>query len=212
MLLIMDEGEILREYRGAKKKTEQVRILAELNCVSNREMATWLADHGQNVDKRFFAQGRQKNTPLKKGLKRAEKEREMETKPKAEVTEPVKEPEAPRRVEPEVGSLTAPREVLEIKPSQTAKADAGKPRLTLVPMQIIWDIAAVREWAVTHKYPEKDNWKTVEPERIREALLRHVLRYEDDLDGVDDETGLPHLYHVATNCAFLCAMEARHNA
>ena len=29
---------------------------------------------------------------------------------------------------------------------QTAKADAGKARLSLVPTQIIWDIAEVREY------------------------------------------------------------------
>ena len=90
---------------------------------------------------------------------------------------------------------------------QKAKADAGKPRLTLVPMQIIWDIAKVREWAVTNKYHDPENWKQVSAERYRDALMRHVLRYIADPYGVDDETGLPHLYHVATNCAFLCELE-----
>ena len=89
-------------------------------------------------------------------------------------------------------------------PDQTAKADAGKPRLTLVPMQILWDIAEVREFGCVKYEPE--NWKTVEPERLREALLRHVIRYIDDPDGVDEESGLPHLSHAACNMAFLCAM------
>ena len=31
---------------------------------------------------------------------------------------------------------------------QTIKADAGKPRLTLVPQQIIYDIAKVREYGL----------------------------------------------------------------
>ena len=30
--------------------------------------------------------------------------------------------------------------------SQDAKRDAGKPRLTLVPRRIIWDIAVIREY------------------------------------------------------------------
>ena len=98
------------------------------------------------------------------------------------------------------------------KRDQVAKADAGKPRLTLVPMQIVWDIAAVREWAVTNKYNDKDNWKTVEPERIRDAMLRHMLRYIADPDGVDEETGLPHLWHVCTNGAFLCEMEKKNGS
>ena len=96
---------------------------------------------------------------------------------------------------------------------QTAKKDKGKPRLTLVPMQILWDVAEVREWAVQNKYHDPDNWKNVEIPRYREALLRHVLRYIQDPDGVDEETGLSHLAHVATNAAFLCELEKeKHNA
>lgn len=92
-------------------------------------------------------------------------------------------------------------------PDQKLKADAGKPRLSLVPMQILWDVAAVREWATANKYPDPESWKKVEVSRYREALLRHVLRYIDNPDGVDDESGLPHLYHVATNVAFLAELE-----
>lgn len=98
---------------------------------------------------------------------------------------------------------------MNVRERQDCKRDAGKPRLTLVPMKIIWCIAAVREWATAHKYPDPNNWRQVEPERYRDALLRHVLRYVDDPNGVDDESGLPHLYHVATNCAFLCELERK---
>lgn len=91
--------------------------------------------------------------------------------------------------------------------SQEAKQDADKPRLTLVPMSIVWDIAQVREFAVTHKYKDPDNWKTVAPERYREAAFRHFLRYLDDPKGVDEESGLPHRWHLETNLAFLAALE-----
>ena len=91
--------------------------------------------------------------------------------------------------------------------SQDAKQDADKPRLTLVPMSIVWDIAQVREFAVTHKYKDPDNWKTVAPERYREAAFRHFLRYLDDPQGVDEESGLPHRWHLETNLAFLAALE-----
>lgn len=91
-------------------------------------------------------------------------------------------------------------------PDQTAKADAGKPRLTLVPRRIIWGIAAVREFG-TLKYKDPNNWKRVESERYRDAMFRHMLRYLDDIDGVDDESGLPHLWHSVTNAAFLIERE-----
>lgn len=92
--------------------------------------------------------------------------------------------------------------------NQDAKADEGKPRLTLVPMQIIWDIARVREYGV-EKYPDggPNNWRRVEVERYRDALLRHTLRYIEDPYGVDEESGLPHLWHLVTNAAFLCDLE-----
>lgn len=89
---------------------------------------------------------------------------------------------------------------------QEAKADAGKPRLSLVPRKIIWAIADVREYG-TAKYKDPNNWKRVEVERYRDAAYRHFLRYLDDPHGVDDESGLPHLYHCACNIAFLVEME-----
>lgn len=90
---------------------------------------------------------------------------------------------------------------------QTAKKDAGKPRLTLVPSEIIWDIAQVREFAVRYKYHDPDNYKNVDVSRFRDAAYRHWLAYLDDPYGVDAESGLPILWHVATNIAFLCDLE-----
>lgn len=91
--------------------------------------------------------------------------------------------------------------------NQIAKADAGKLRLTLVPRQIIRDIAEVREYGC-NKYPVggPDNWKQVEVERYRDAAFRHFMAYLDDPDGVDGESGLTHLAHLATNVAFLCEL------
>lgn len=87
-----------------------------------------------------------------------------------------------------------------------AKADTGKPKLSLVPVEIIRCIARVREFGV-EKYKDPDNWKQVEAERYRDAAFRHMLAYVEEPDGVDEESGLPHLWHLATNIAFLCEME-----
>lgn len=99
------------------------------------------------------------------------------------------------------------RGVAENVLDQTAKADAGKPRLTLVPLQILFDIARVREYAVNTKYKDPDNWKKVEVERYRDAMFRHLVAYIQDPHGVDEESGLSHLAHLATNVAFLCELE-----
>lgn len=89
---------------------------------------------------------------------------------------------------------------------QEAKADAGKPRLTLVPQEVIWAVAAVREYGC-RKYGDPENWRRVSPRRYRDALYRHWLAYLQDPAGTDEESGLPHLWHVACNVSFLCAME-----
>lgn len=92
--------------------------------------------------------------------------------------------------------------------NQNAKADAGKPRLSLVPREVIWDIAAIREYG-NKKYPDGgvDNWKQVEKDRYMDAAYRHFMKYLDNPAGTDEESGLPHLWHLACNIAFLCEME-----
>lgn len=86
--------------------------------------------------------------------------------------------------------------------NSVAKDVEGKPRLTLVPTGIIWAIAKAREYGVK-KYGDPDNWRKVDPQHYRDAAYRHWLKYIDDPSGKDEESGLPHLAHVATNVAFL---------
>ena len=104
------------------------------------------------------------------------------------------------------GTINKVKAAILTSGSQEAKADAGKLQLTLVPRKIINDIAAVRMYG-NNKYHDPDNWKTVEIERYRDALFRHLLAYLDDPEGKDEESGLPHLWHIACNVAFLCEME-----
>lgn len=89
---------------------------------------------------------------------------------------------------------------------QTAKADAGKAMLILVPRKIIWAIARIRMFGCK-KYSAPDNWKRVEVERYRDAMFRHWLAYLDNPHGVDHESGLPILWHCACNLAFLIELE-----
>ena len=89
---------------------------------------------------------------------------------------------------------------------QTAKADKGKLQLTLVPRQVIREIAKIRMYG-NAKYGDPDNWRRVEPERYRDAAFRHFLAYLDDPHGVDAESGLSHLSHLACNIAFLIELE-----
>lgn len=87
-----------------------------------------------------------------------------------------------------------------------AKHDDGKIKPSLVPTEIIRDIARVRMFGV-EKYHDPDNWHRVERKRYVDALLRHILKYIDDARAIDDESGFPHLWHIACNVAFLCEMQ-----
>lgn len=158
--IYMDENEIIQDYKYAANKREQVKILADQNCCKPKEMAQWLVDHGQDVDKRY----------LSPGLISAKEDK--------------------------------------LADGQKKKADAGKPKLSLVPVKIIFDIAKIREYG-NAKYPDggPDNWKQVDPERYRDAAFRHFLEYIRDPQGVDEESGMKHLWHVACNIAFLCELE-----
>lgn len=103
-------------------------------------------------------------------------------------------------------------ELVEESPDteQQAKRDAGKPRPSLVPPQIIWDIAEVREYG-NAKYGDPDNWRQVELQRYIDALYRHMLAFVADPASTDDESGLRHYKHMACNMAFICDMMARDN-
>lgn len=89
--------------------------------------------------------------------------------------------------------------------SQEAKRDGGKLQLSLVPMQIIKDVAEVRMFG-NRKYGDPDNWKSVEIRRYVDALLRHTLEFVRDIDSVDAESGIAHYKHMACNMAFICEM------
>ena len=88
---------------------------------------------------------------------------------------------------------------------QQAKADAGKPRPTLTPVSLIDAVTAVRMYG-NEKYHDSENWRKVEPQRYRDALYRHWLAYLKG-EKCDQESGLPHLWHLACNAAFLIEME-----
>lgn len=85
------------------------------------------------------------------------------------------------------------------------KHDGGKARLDLVPPEIIEAVGVV----MTHgaeKYGE-GSYRNVEPKRYRAALMRHICKWLKNPHGLDEDSGLPHLYHIACNVAFLLELD-----
>lgn len=85
------------------------------------------------------------------------------------------------------------------------KGTRGKAQLTLVPRQIFYAIAAVREYG-NRKYRAEnkpDNWKQNPKKDFQDAALRHLFAYLDNNNSIDEESGIPHLHHLACNIAFL---------
>lgn len=95
---------------------------------------------------------------------------------------------------------------MDINNIQCAKADKGKLPISLVPMEIIRNIAAIRKYG-EEKYHAPNNWVLVEKQRYIDAMWRHLIAYQEG-EILDAESGLPHLWHAACNMAFILEMES----
>ena len=86
------------------------------------------------------------------------------------------------------------------------KDTKDKAKLHLVPQQILYDIAEVREYG-NKKYPTggEDNWKLGDKKDYLDAAYRHLSKMvRDGIDSKDEESGIEHYKHLATNIAFIC--------
>ena len=92
------------------------------------------------------------------------------------------------------------------QPTYPGKDIQGKPRLALVPPSLIEAVAEIRAYG-TEKYGDPNNWQRVDPAYYEDALYRHWIAYLKDRQGVDEESGMPHLWHLACNAAFLIERE-----
>lgn len=88
--------------------------------------------------------------------------------------------------------------------------DTGKPRVDLVPPEMIFAFAEVAAKGI-EKYPER-NWEKGMPySKVYAPLLRHLMKWwmGQDVDSGEQGTGLSHLSHVLWNAAALATYERR---
>lgn len=177
--MTMTPEEIVRDYKAAKTPSKQIGILAELNQCDREKIKQILVEAGCKLP------GNCVGTKTKsKGV------------PLAGPEKPAKADDIPQ--EPEGGD--GPPAKLP-----GAKSDEGKLDLTMVPPEIIRAVAEIRRYG-NRKYADPQNWRSVPPEKIHKALIRHAVAMWEDPWAVDTESGMPHLWHLACNAAFLCAM------
>lgn len=92
--------------------------------------------------------------------------------------------------------------------SPQPKDMTGKPILSLVPRGIVEDIAKVREFG-NRKYGNPDGWKMQTKQDYWEACLRHAEKARNNMDAVDEESGLPHIWHLACDLSFILSGEIK---
>ena len=234
----MDNGEIVRNYRAAKNKNEQIKILADLNAYSSQEILDILTEAGEISGIRKKKVPRNKLSPEQRaeivrlreegmtcasigerlGIKTATVNTVCNRARKAKAAEETAISARYAVLAGDYRNLSNVKEEVRLAaysqlrpsaaapaytPDQEAKADAGKLKLSLVPTQVIRDIAEVREYG-NRKYGDPNNWRLVTPDRYVDALYRHLLAFLDDWQSVDEESGIPHYKHIACNIAFLC--------
>lgn len=99
--MTMTENEIVRSYQGAKHKSTQIGILADLNCVKTDEIKSILRNNGVDLRSANSRRHKADNTPME-----------------IEAADPVpgevgyKVPEAPQMKEPPLG--VEPRVIAEM--------------------------------------------------------------------------------------------------
>lgn len=176
----MTMGEVITRFKQAKDRRHILEILSDETSIDQGNLREILIRAG--VDYKLFPRARRKPDLPEVKPEDAERLQAERDRPK-----PPGRPPAPQEKD------------------QTIKADAGKPELRLVPWQIVRDIAQVRTYG-NRKYGDSESWRRVERERYIDALLRHVIAFAEDPDGVDAESGIEHYKHAACNLAFLCEM------
>lgn len=112
------------------------------------------------------------------------------------------------------GTAQKSREGFSVSSRGGLRANKGKPRLSLVPIEAMEAIATVLYLSSTEgggKYP-MDNWKKLDNyQEMTDSALRHGHKAVASPGALDPESGLPHDWHALVNWAMIVANRARGN-
>lgn len=91
--------------------------------------------------------------------------------------------------------------------TEGTKADTGKVRMDLLPPELLFGVSEILEFGAK-KYEDRNWEKGMDWGRVFAACMRHMWSWWKGEQN-DPETGKSHLWHAATNIAFLIAYEER---
>ena len=93
-------------------------------------------------------------------------------------------------------------------PDGATKYDADKPKMELLPLIALYEVAKVLTFGAKKYAPW--GWQSVPQgkERYTAALLRHLTLIQEG-EEYDEESGLLHISHVACNALFLVWFKLR---
>ena len=80
-----------------------------------------------------------------------------------------------------------------------------KPQMRLILPKAATALVRIREYGLK-KYTDANNWKHVSKDDWLDALMRHLMKYLDG-EKIDDESGMPHLWHAICNLSYLIELE-----
>jgi hypothetical protein len=91
---------------------------------------------------------------------------------------------------------------VSLKP-KGSKHSKGKPRICYVPEEAIFGAAEVFTLAANSGKYEPFNYREgIKWLELTDSLDRHMLKFKKGID-LDEESGLPHLWHILSNAMML---------
>ena len=92
-----------------------------------------------------------------------------------------------------------------MKMNESIKETKNKLRWSLMPMKALEEVMKVIDFGA-NKY-EINSWQNNTIQECYDALFRHLVKFENkyhnDEYPIDDESGLDHMAHIATNALFI---------
>lgn len=83
----------------------------------------------------------------------------------------------------------------------------GKPDYTIIPITCIRAAEIVLSYGA-QKYG-RESYKTWPIEKFKQAMLRHILAYLEDPEGLDEDSKMPHYYHILANAIIIVDKQER---